>query len=97
MLPKLNHWRCDKYLKWVKKLPSAISGLPADDAHHMKGHGMGGGIPAPDWAAFPLTRAEHTIFHSTGWQTWEQQHGNQFEHVARTLGLAIDQGILTIK
>lgn len=58
---------------------------------------MGGTVKAPDWAVIPLTRAEHTAFHNIGWETWEQKHGSQWEFVAKTLGMAIEQGILTIK
>ena len=87
-------WRCQSYLDWVKTLPSCISGWPSDDAHHLKGHGMGGTIKAPDWATIPLTRDEHRRFHDIGWRTWELQHGSQLEHVARTLSKAIQAGKL---
>ena len=71
--------------------------MPADDAHHTKGHGMGGTVPAPDWAAIPLTRGEHSLLHFVGHNRWEQANGNQLEHVARTLGRAIEEGVITIK
>lgn len=98
-LTKHKTWRSDKYLEWVKSQPSCISGLPADDFHHIKGHGMGGSVKAPDWATIPLTREEHSWFHSPagGCITWEKTHGNQLDHVARTLGRALEEGILSIK
>ena len=85
------------YRNYVKSLPSVVSGLPADDAHHVKGHGMGGaGLTAPDWATIPLTRGEHEEFHRLGAQQWEMKYGSQLEHVARTLGRAIDDGIIRL-
>ena len=92
--PKENAWRCNAYLDWVKSIPSCISGRPADDAHHIKGHGMGGTTKAPDWATIPLTRDEHQRFHDIGWESWEREYGSQLEHVAKTLGFAIKNGKL---
>lgn len=96
-LTKQKTWRNEKYLAWVRTQPSCISGMPADDAHHIKGHGMGGTVKAPDWAVIPLTRGEHTNFHFHTVMDWETINGPQFEHVARTLGRAIELGVLTIK
>jgi hypothetical protein len=90
-------WRSRKYLDWVKTQPCVVTGLPADDPNHMKGHGMGGTMKPPDWATYPMTRAEHTHFHNIGWRTWEEKHGSQWEYVAKTLGRALEQGIITIK
>lgn len=96
-ITKKKTWRNQKYLEWVKSQPSCISGFPADDAHHLKGHGFGGTVKAPDWATIPLTREEHTDFHNSPITYWEVEHGSQLEHVARTLGKAIEQGIIRIK
>lgn len=90
-------WRSKKYLDWVKTQPSCISGLPGGDAHHIKGHGYGGSLKAPDWMTLPLTREEHTEFHNRGWQTWEYYHEDQRVHIALTLGKAIEEGIITVK
>ena len=97
MIPKLNPWRCPTYLSWVRAQPSALTGLPADDAHHIKGHGWSGTIKADDWATFPLTRAEHAHLHTFGWKTWEEGNGSQLVYVAKTLGRAIDAGVLVLK
>lgn len=94
---KHKEWRSQEYLDWVKTQPSCISGRPSDDAHHIKGHGMGGTTKPPDWATLPLTRDEHTEFHNKGWKTWEADNGNQWQHIARTLGKAITEEILIIK
>ena len=95
IVQKETRWRNRAYLNYVKSLPSVLSGLPADDAHHVKGHGMGGaGLTAPDWATIPLTRGEHEEFHRLGAQQWEMKYGSQLEFVAKTLGRAIEEGVL---
>lgn len=96
-LTKHTAWRSRVYLDWVKQQPSCISGLPADDAHHIKGHGFGGTVKAPDWAVIPLTREEHTRFHNIGVYAWETMYAEQLAFVAHTLGKAIDEGIIQIK
>ncbi len=89
--PKANHCRSRKYLDWVKQQPSVVSGLPADDPNHMKGHGMGGSVKPSDLFTFPLTRPEHIEFHNIGWKSWEEKYGNQWEHIARTLAKYIEE------
>lgn len=77
MFPKNKAWRCEKYLKWVKQQPSIISGMPADDPHHILGHGFSGSGKAPDWATIPLTREEHNELHHIGFREWENRNGSQ--------------------
>jgi hypothetical protein len=77
LIPKENAWRCKKYTDWVKTQPSVLSGLPADDPHHIMGHGLTGGTKAPDWACIPLTRQEHTDFHNISRDVWEAMYGSQ--------------------
>lgn len=95
MIPRIEN---EKYLKWVKSLPSVISHMPADDAHHLIGHGMGGmGTKVSDYLTFPLTRLEHSELHDKGWKAWEAQHGEQWRYVALTLLRAIQEGVLTFR
>jgi len=83
------------YLDWVKTLPSVVSGRPADDPHHLIGHGTGGtGTKVSDYFTFPLTRTEHDELHNHGWREWEERHGSQWGFVAATLLRAIREGIL---
>lgn len=82
-LQKDNRWRSKPYRDWVKAQPSIISGLPADDPHHVMGHGLTGGVKAPDWSCFPLTRAEHNNLHDIGYEKWEEFHGCQLDHLVR--------------
>jgi hypothetical protein len=93
-LQKKKRWESMKYLAYVRTLPSCISEQIGTEPHHIKGHGFGGSVKAADWAVIPLTRMEHTDLHSRGWQSWEERHGSQLEYVARTLGRAIEEGIL---
>lgn len=84
-----------KYLRWVKSLPSVLSGLPADDAHHLIGHGYGGmGTKVSDYWTFPLTRTEHDELHRIGWKEWEAMYGSQWQHVAETMLRAKREGVL---
>jgi len=95
-LTKKTVYKSRKYLDWVKSLPSAISGMPADDPHHIHGHNQGGtGLTASDMFSFPLSRKEHSELHQEGWKQWELRWGSQWEYVARTLELAIKQGVLS--
>lgn len=71
-------WRSKKYIKWLKTQPCVISGLPADDPHHIIGHGFSGmGTKAPDWAMIPLNREIHTELHTIGFKEWENRNGSQ--------------------
>lgn len=89
-LQKQLPWRSKKYTDWVSSLPSCVSGLPADDPHHIKCPGMGGSVKCSDFFTIPLTRAEHREFHDRGWKAWEADHGSQWEHVARTQAKALE-------
>lgn len=86
-------FRSKKYLAWVRKQPSAISGRPADDAHHIIGHGLGGmGTKPSDLLTFPLTRDEHMELHHIGWLAWEEKHGSQWRYAAETLADYLTSG-----
>ena len=93
LLPKCAVYRNKRYTDWVKTLPSCISGLLADDPHHLIGHGQGGeGTKASDLFCIPLTRVEHDDLHQYGWSMWEHNHGSQWRYVAETLQRAILEG-----
>ena len=89
LLPKEDIYRSEKYLRYIRSLPSVVSGQPGTEAHHIKKPGLGGGMKPTDLFTIPLTRFEHTKFHTVGWKTWEEEHGDQWEHVARTLEKAV--------
>jgi Protein of unknown function (DUF968) len=86
MFPKSKPARDSHHLRWVRQMPSVVSGQSPCDAHHLIGHGMGGmGTKASDYLTFPLTRVEHTELHNMGWRSWEDIHGSQWRFVALTL------------
>lgn len=59
--------RDEKYRRWVRTLPSCISGnSPCDPAHISKGGKKGTALKVADNRIVPLTRIEHTIQHNTG-------------------------------
>ena len=87
--------RNPKYLRWVKSQLCVVSAMPADDPHHLIGHGMGGmGTKVSDYLTFPLTRLEHSALHQRGWREWESQYDSQWRHVTMTLLRAIREGAL---
>ncbi len=98
MTLKQKTWRSAKYLAYVKTLPCVACVAPADDAHHLSGIGnlSGMGMKPPDWATLPLCRGHHTSFHALGRLKFEAAHGGQLEHIALTLGGAIQDGVLKI-
>lgn len=91
-------FRNREYLDWVKTLPCVVTEQPADDPHHLIGHGQGGmGTKAPDLFAIPMTRTEHTKLHDMGYQSWEEQHGSQWFYVAKTIERAVFEGVLEFR
>ncbi|BDH46418.1 hypothetical protein TUM12370_24620 [Salmonella enterica subsp. enterica serovar Choleraesuis] len=92
--PRRRRWDSAKYLQWVKTQPCVVTGKPADDAHHLIGHGQGGmGTKAHDLFTFPLSRGEHTALHNDPVE-WERQNGTQLEWVLRTQDRALALGVL---
>ena len=89
ILAKRKPWRSKTYLDWVKTQPSVISCQPADDAHHIKGHGLGGTTKCSDLFTIPLTRKEHTEFHVMGWEQWEERYGSQLLFALKTIERAL--------
>lgn len=89
-------WRSRRYLDWVKSLPSAIDGTPADDPHHVIGHGQGGmGTKASDILCFPFTRAQHNELHHDP-KAWEAKYGSQLHYALQTIELAVKEGVLSL-
>jgi len=40
-----------------------------------------------------MTRDIHTRFHSMGWQSFEKSHGSQIVFIAKTMGIAVKEGV----
>lgn len=95
-LPKSRRLVIPKYISWVKTQPCAACGMPADDAHHVIGHGQGGmGTKAHDFHVIPLCRADHRELHADP-KAWEQKHGSQLYLVYRTQHKAAAIGVLSL-
>ena len=77
------------FIAFVKEhLSSSISEWPAEVAHHIKGHKLGGtALKGPDFFTMPLTNIEHAEFHAAGMtpKKWESEYGSQWQHVAYAL------------
>lgn len=94
-MQKRKPWRSKQYTDWVKQLPSVISQIPADDPHHLIGHGYSGmGTKVSDIWTFPLTREEHTHLHNIGYRRWELKYGSQWKFIAETIELAMQEGVI---
>ncbi|EJV3694114.1 DUF968 domain-containing protein [Escherichia coli] len=78
-LPKRRRWVKEKYTRWVKTQPCACCGMPADDPHHLIGHGQGGmGTKAHDLFVLPLCRKHHNELH-TDTVAFEDKYGSQLD------------------
>ncbi|MDX7992368.1 DUF968 domain-containing protein [Xenorhabdus sp. psl] len=89
--PKLRPWRNSQWLQWVKSQSCVACQRPADDPHHIIGHGQGGmGTKSHDLFCLPLCRACHDELHRDR-LAWEQKHGSQvdllFRFLDRSLGI----------
>jgi len=92
--PKRRRWVNEKYTRWVKAQPCLCCNQPADDPHHLIGHGMGGmGTKAHDLFVIPLCRAHHDELHANA-VAFEKKYGTQSELVLKTLDRALAIGVL---
>ena len=64
--------RDEAYLRFVRSLPSAVSGRYGCDAAHTGPHGIG--TKASDLSAIPLTRQEHRDLHKIGPRAFAEKH-----------------------
>lgn len=63
--PKHRRWVNEDYTQWVKPSCVKVRRRPADDPHHVIGHGMGGtATKAHDLFVFPLCRECHDKLHA---------------------------------
>ncbi|PWC21475.1 DUF968 domain-containing protein [Brenneria nigrifluens DSM 30175 = ATCC 13028] len=96
LLPKLARWECDKYTRWVKSQQCCGCGNPADDPHHIIGHGMGGmGTKPHDLFTIPLCRDCHNALHRDA-KSWEAEHGSQVDLLFHFLNRALGIGAITV-
>ncbi|STW98424.1 DUF968 domain-containing protein [Kluyvera ascorbata] len=92
--PKRRRWINESYTRWVKTQPCECCRRPADDPHHIVGHGMGGtATKAHDLFVIPLCRECHDELHA-GVSAFEQKHGTQLEMLLRFLDRALAIGVI---
>lgn len=92
--PKRRRWVDSPYTRWVKSQPCECCRRPADDPHHVVGHGMGGlATKAHDLFVFPLCRECHDKLHADV-AAFEQKHGTQLELLFRFLDRALAIGVI---
>ncbi|QKN80770.1 DUF968 domain-containing protein [Scandinavium goeteborgense] len=92
--PKRRRWENADYTRWVKTQPCEGCRRPADDPHHIIGHGMGGtATKSHDLFVFPLCRECHDKLHADV-AAFEQKHGTQLELLFRFLDRALAIGVI---
>ena len=92
--PKRRRWEKEKYTRWVKTQQCMCCNNPADDSHHLIGHGQGGmGTKAHDLFVIPLCRRHHDELHADP-VAFEAKHGDQLVLLFRFLDRALAIGVL---
>ncbi|RCX05870.1 MULTISPECIES: DUF968 domain-containing protein [Kosakonia] len=92
--PKRRRWENEKYTRWVKAQQCMCCNNPADDPHHLIGHGNGGmGTKAHDLFVIPLCRAHHDALHADT-VAFEEKYGSQLVLLFRFLDRALSIGVL---
>ncbi|EEC7407848.1 DUF968 domain-containing protein [Escherichia coli] len=93
--PKRRRWTNEKYTRWVKAQPCACCGKPADDPHHLIGHGQGGmGTKAHDLFVLPLCRKHHDELHADI-VAFEEKYGSQLELIFHFIDRALAIEVLS--
>ncbi|MGZ0720307.1 DUF968 domain-containing protein [Kluyvera cryocrescens] len=92
--PKRRRWENEKYTRWVKSQQCMCCNNPADDPHHLIGHGQGGmGTKAHDLFVIPLCREHHDELHASP-VAFEAKYGDQLVLLFRVLDRALAIGVL---
>ena len=80
-------WKSEKYLKWIRTLPCAVCGAPAEP-HHLRQGFAGIGQKSSDILTVPCCRTCHEEFHQGGFQEL------QLRLTLRTIDMAFREGIV---
>ncbi|AKL34945.1 hypothetical protein AB185_14025 [Klebsiella oxytoca] len=92
--PKRRRWVSKTYTDWVKHQPCECCHRPADDPHHVIGHGMGGtATKAHDLFVFPLCRECHDELHADV-NAFEEKNGTQLQLLFRFLDRVMAIGVI---
>ena len=93
-LARGNRWTAPRYLAWIKTQPCESYRRPADDPHHLIGHGQGGmGTKAHDLFVIPLCREHHDELHADS-VAFEAKYGDQLLLIFRVIDRALAIGVL---
>lgn len=91
---KYRRWENPVWTRWVKSQQCMCCYNPADDPHHIIGHGFGGmGTKVHDLFVIPLCRAHHDALHADT-VAFEEKYGSQLELLFRFLSRALGIGVL---
>ncbi|RCX00563.1 MULTISPECIES: DUF968 domain-containing protein [Kosakonia] len=91
---KYRRWENPVWTRWVKSQQCMCCYNPADDPHHIIGHGFGGmGTKVHDLFVIPLCRAHHDAVHADT-VAFEEKYGSQLELLFRFLTRALGIGVL---
>lgn len=92
--PKRRRWENKIYTDWVKTQSCVCCNKPADDPHHIIGHGMGGtATKAHDMFVIPLCRVCHDELHAD-MAAFEEKYGTQLELLFRFLDRVLAIGVI---
>lgn len=92
--PKRHRWVNQKFTRWAKSQPCECCNKPADDPHHIIGHGQGGmATKAHDFFVIPLCRAHHDEVHANT-VAFEEKYGSQLALWFRFIDRAFAVGVL---
>lgn len=92
--PKSRRWENRAYTRWVKAQPCKCRRRPADDPHHIIGHGMDGtATKVHDLFVFPLCRVCHDELRADV-PAFEQKYGSQLAQLFRFLDRALVIGVI---
>ena len=62
--PKPKHWKSKRYLQWIARKESCLTGSsPCIPHHHRHGSDGGTGIKPSDVWAIPVTHEQHNLIH----------------------------------
>lgn len=92
--PKRHRWENTHYTRWVKHQTCLGCNKPADDPHHITGHGLGGtATRSHDLFVIPLCRQCHDSLHANT-PAFEAQNGTQLELLFRFLDRVMAIGVI---
>ena len=81
---RVNTQRNWRYRRWIRSLPSAVSGYYGCEAAHTGTDG-GMSLKASDYSCIPLLPVEYREYHAIGRKAFERKHGISCAEMAKNL------------